>query len=67
MRGRVFPYVSGRRQFLTKGLTLGTLFCLGCKNLMAEPATLGGAQASGQKPKFLDGSGIARSLACSSS
>jgi hypothetical protein len=58
MGGRVFPYVSGRRQFLTKALPLGTLFCLGCKNLMAVPAALGGAEASGQKPKFLDGSGM---------
>ena len=58
MRGKVFPCVSGRRQFLTKTLPLGTLFCLGCENLLALPTILGGAQASGQKAKFLDDSGM---------
>lgn len=58
MRGKVLPCVSSRRQFLTKALPLGTLFCLGCKNLLAVPTILGGGQASGQKPKFLDGSAM---------
>ena len=58
MRGKAFPCIASRRQFLTKTLPLGTLFCLGCKNLLAVPMALGGAQASGQKPKFLDGSGM---------
>ncbi len=58
MRGKAFPCVSGRRQFLTKELPLGTLFCLGCKNLLAVPTILGGAPASDQKPKFMDGSGM---------
>lgn len=58
MRGKVFPCVSGRRQFLTKTLPLGTLFCLGCRNLLAVPTIIGGAQATGQKPKFLGDSGM---------
>lgn len=58
MRGKGLPRVSGRRQFLAKTLPLGTMFCLGCKNLLALPTVLGGAQASGQKPKFLDDSGM---------
>jgi ribosomal protein L12E/L44/L45/RPP1/RPP2 len=39
--------VQGRRRFLTEALPAGALFCLGCKGL-----------AAGQKPKYLEDSGM---------
>jgi hypothetical protein len=49
---------SSRGQFLLKTLPAGTLFCLGCKSLMAAPDILGGQKASTQKHKFLGDSGM---------
>jgi hypothetical protein len=49
---------SSRRQFLTKTLPAGTLFCLGCKSLLAVPHIFGGQQTPGQKHKFLEDSGM---------
>ena len=50
--------ISGRRQFLTSVLPTGALFCLGCNHLLALPDTLDGQQTPGQKPKFLENSGM---------
>ncbi len=50
--------VSSRRQFLSKTLPAGTLFCLGCKSLLAVPNIFGGQQTPGQKHKFLEDSGM---------
>jgi hypothetical protein len=41
--------VEGRRRFLTEALPAGALFCLGCRGL---------GLAAGQKPKYLDDSGM---------
>jgi len=49
---------SSRRQFLLKTLPAGTLFCLGCKNLLGVPGILDPQQASSQKHKFLEDSGM---------
>ena len=49
---------SSRRQFLFKTLPAGTLFCLGCKNLLGFPDILDQQQTSGQKHKFLEDSGM---------
>lgn len=50
--------VFGRRQFLTEALPLGTLFCLGCKNLFGIPHVRLAQQAQTARPKYLDDSGM---------
>jgi hypothetical protein len=58
MPNKTSSFISARRHFLKSILPTGALFCLGCKNLLALPDTYGGQQTAGQKPKFLENSGM---------
>jgi hypothetical protein len=58
MEMKTNPFVSGRRQFLTRILPAGALFCLGCKGLGAVPIIGTTKTSPGQKPKYLDDSGM---------
>ncbi len=51
-------FVSSRRQFLKNVLPAGTLFCLGCSNLLAMHNGLDGQEVSEKKHKFLEDSGM---------
>ncbi len=51
-------FIPGRRQFLTKALPTGALLCLGCKGLSALPYINPPKTSPGQKPKYLDNSGM---------
>jgi hypothetical protein len=51
-------FMPGRRQFLLNILPAGTLFCLGCSNLLALAQSEGKPQASPAKHKFLEDSGM---------
>lgn len=48
----------GRRQFLTRALPAGAIFCLGCKSLMASASILAGRKTQGPKPKYLEDAGM---------
>lgn len=58
MEIKTTSFFPGRRQFLTKVLPSGALFCLGCKGLLAVPYINTTKTSSGQKPKYLDDSGM---------
>ena len=58
MPNKTGSFNSGRRHFLTSILPAGTFLCLGCKNLLALPHAFDGQQTLGQKPKFLEDSGM---------
>jgi len=58
MPNKTGSFISARRRFLTSILPTGALFCLGCTHLLALPDTLNGQQTAGQKPKFLENSGM---------
>jgi len=49
---------SSRRKFLLNVFPAGTLFCLGCKSLLAGPCINAREASSGQKPKYLDDAGM---------
>jgi len=49
---------SSRRDFILRVLPAGTLFCLGCKGLLAAPCVAAAEASPGQKPKYLDNSGM---------
>ncbi|MFQ6110075.1 MAG: L-2-amino-thiazoline-4-carboxylic acid hydrolase [Candidatus Aminicenantales bacterium] len=51
-------FTSSRRQFLKNVLPAGTLFCLGCGNLLAMPSAVRKQQSATQKHKFLEDSGM---------
>ncbi len=51
-------FVPSRRQFLLNVLPAGTLFCLGCSNLLALAQSKEKPQASPAKHKFLEDSGM---------
>jgi len=58
MKSKTSPFIPGRRQFLTKVLPSGALLCLGCKGLLAVPYINTTKTSPGQKPKYLDDSGM---------
>lgn len=58
MEIKTSSFIPGRRQFLTKVLPTGALFCLGCKGLLAVPLINTAKTPPGQKPKYLDDSGM---------
>ena len=58
METRKQNFSSSRRKFLTKHLPMGTLLCLGCKNLLSAPANLANFQEQVQKSKYLMDSGM---------
>jgi len=47
-----------RRKFLSRDFPAGTLLCLGCQSMFAATMALGGQQASPQKPKYAQNSGM---------
>ena len=51
-------FVSSRRQFLKNVLPAGTLFCLGCSNLLAMHNGVDEQEVSEKKHKFLENSGM---------
>ena len=51
-------FVSSRREFLKNVLPAGTLFCLGCGNLLAVPNPVYKQKAPAKKHKFLEDSGM---------
>ena len=51
-------FVSSRRQFLKNVLPAGTLFCLGCSNMLAMPIPGNMKKASTEKNKILEDSGM---------
>lgn len=51
-------FLSSRRQFLKNVLPAGTLFCLGCSNLLTMPNSVGKQDGSAKKHKFLEDSGM---------
>jgi len=51
-------FVSGRRHFLMNILPAGTLFCLGCSNLLAVPNGQEKQKPAEKKHKFLEDSGM---------
>lgn len=58
MRIKTSSFIPGRRQFITKVLPSGALLCLGCKGLSALPYINTTKTSPGQKPKYLDDSGM---------
>jgi len=51
-------FVSGRRHFLMNILPAGTLFCLGCSNLLTMPNGQEKQKPAEKKHKFLEDSGM---------
>jgi hypothetical protein len=49
---------SSRRKFLSKDFPAGALLCLGCHSMLGATMALAGQQASLQKPKYTDNSGM---------
>jgi len=49
-------FVSSRRQFLKNVLPAGTLFCLGCSNLLTMPNSVDKQAGSAKKHKFFENS-----------
>lgn len=51
-------FISTRRHFLKSVIPAGTLFCLGCNNLLALPGLEGRQENPSKKHKFLEDSGM---------
>ncbi len=58
MKNKTSSFITGRRQFITNVLPAGAFFCLGCKGLSAVPYVNSTKPSPGQKPKYLDDSGM---------
>ena len=58
MNIKTSSFVPSRRQFLQNVFPAGTLFCLGCRGLLALPNAEGKQEVSEKKHKFLEDSGL---------
>jgi hypothetical protein len=58
MDKKISSFITSRRQFLTNILPAGTLFCLGCSNLLAIQQSQDKPKVASEKHKFLQDSGM---------